>query len=487
MSKINTYKDSAKGITVFGGIQVYKMLLSVIRTKCSALFLGPTGFGIYSLISSTLTSIEMATNCGLGTSAVKDISASSSDNKEVSRTYIILNRLVWVTGVAATLFCAFGAKWLSISAFGNDEYTWMFVIGSVSLLLNQLISGQGALMSGLRKYKYIVRLNLWTNMISLIITILFYWLWGVKAIIAVILSSSAINLIFSAYYARKIQLEKVIVTIKDTFSKGKGMIKMGIFISLSGVLTALGGYAIRIYISNTSDIATVGLFTAVFSLINTYLGLVFTSIEKDYFPRLSSIAKDSVKFETTIRQQNEILLHILAPLVTVFMVFAPLLLKVFYSSKFVDATGMMVVTVWAMFYKIPSWTLTIGFLSKGDTKTYFKSNMSFAIYSLLLNIAGFYLWGLKGIGVSYIIAYIIFMFQTYIISKRRYGFSFGKSVWGIIALYSLLLLLTCFVADASDMYIKYGIGSIMVITISFIGIKELNKRLSIINLLKRKK
>lgn len=482
----NTYKDSAKGIAIFGGLQLYKILLSVVRTKFSAIFLGPVGFGIYSLVSSTLTTIELATNCGLGTSAVKDIAASKENITEVSRIYTVLNRLVWITGIVATLICAFGANWLSISAFGNTDYAWMFIACSISLLFSQLLPGQSALMSGLRKYKYITKTNLASSSIGLITTIIFYWLWGIKAIVAVILTTTISNYCFSTFYSKKIKLNKVSVPFKETFSKGHKMVKMGLFISLSSVSTVLVGYLIRIFISHTSDIATVGLFTAVFSLINTYLGLVFSSVEQDFFPRLSSVANNHYDFDLTIRQQNEIVLHILAPLIAVFMITAPLILYIFYSEKFITAECMMGITACAMFYKVPSWTLNIGFLSKGDTRIYFACNISFAIYSLLFNIVGFYYGGLEGLGVSYIISYIVYMLQTYIISARKYNFRFGKTVWKTILMYSVLLFITYMVTNIPNLFIRYGVGTILLILVLYISLKELNKRLGIIHVLKKK-
>lgn len=482
----NTYKDSAKGIAIFGGLQVYKMLLSIIRTKCSALFLGPVGFGVYSLISSTLTTIELGTNCGLGTSAVKDIAASKTDEVEVSRVYAVLNRLVWITGLLAALLCAVSAKWLSVAAFGNTDYTWMFVVASLSLLFNQILSGQGALLSGLRKYKSITKLNIWTNIIGVVITIFFYWLWGIKAIAIVLTISSLVHLFYSTYYARKIKLPRVVMSLRETFSKGKSMMKMGIFISMSGALTMLAGYVIRIFISHTSDIVTVGLFTAVFSLVNTYLGLVFSSIEKDFFPRLSAIAKDNAKFESTIKHQNEMLLHILAPLIAFFMVFAPLVISIFYSNKFVGADIMMGVTVWAMFYKVTGWTLNVGFLAKGDTRTYFITNMSFTLYSLLFNIIGFHLGGLEGIGFSYGITYLVFMLHTYSLSNKKYGLVLGKEIWTIMIKYSLILFAAYFITNISSRGIRYGLGSLVVLVVVLISGRELNKRLNIVGYIKSK-
>lgn len=482
----NTYKDSAKGIAIFGGLQVYKILLSVVRTKCSAFFLGPAGFGIYSLISSTLTSIELGINCGLGTSAVKDIAASDGDNVEISKVYIILNRLVWITGLLAAILCLIAAKWLSIAAFGNADYTWMFIVGAISLLFNQLLSGQGALLSGLRRYKYITKLNIWTNTVGLIVTIVSYWLWGVKAIAIVIVATSVVNLCFSTYYARKIKLQHISISLKDTFSRGKSMIKMGVLISLSGALTMLAGYVIRIFISHSSDIVTVGLFTAVFSLVNTYLGLVFSSIEKDFFPRLSAVASDRTDFEVTIRQQNEILLHLLAPLITIFMVFAPLLISIFYSERFVSADGMLGITAWAMFYKIPSWTLSIGLLSKGDTRSYFATNMLYTIYGLLFNVLGFYFGGLEGLGFSYMATYLVFILHIYIVFNKKYDFTFGKDIWMILLSYSLLLLVTYLVSSHPSPILRYGVGCLLMIFVMLISGKELNKRLDIIGYIKRK-
>ena len=90
-----TYKKGLKGIAVFGGLQVYKILLSVLTTKVSALFLGPVGSGIYGLISSTLTTVEAVVGCGLGTSAVKDISQGKAKNDEqsIASVYTVVNRL----------------------------------------------------------------------------------------------------------------------------------------------------------------------------------------------------------------------------------------------------------------------------------------------------------------------------------------------------------------------------------------------------------
>lgn len=486
INKNKGYKTSAKGIALFGGLQIYKILLSVIRTKCSALFLGPSGFGIYSLITSTLTSIELVTNCGLGTSSVKDIAYAQNDMKEVSRVYLVLNRFVWITGFAATLFCILSAKYLSISAFGNSDYTIAFVFAAISLLINQLIAGQGALLTGMRKYKFMARLNIWSNTLGLIVTIVLYWIGGVKAIVPVIVSTALLNLLFSFYYAKQIPLPKVVLSLKETWQKGKEMLKMGILISLGGAVSSLAGYAIRIFISQMSGVFIVGLFTASFSLVNTYLGMVISAIDKDYYPRLCSVESDSDCFHKTINQQIEMLVLLLSPIIVVFAVFSPMVIYAFYSEKFQSASGFMVLVALAMTFFVPAKTISMAFLAKGNSKGYFLNQFTFVAYTLVLNIIGFHYGDLLGLGISYLGAYMLYLLQTFFTCHHYYQFNFEKQIIIKVCLYLALLVSACLLSFYATSLIRYTIGTALVVATSLIAFIDLNSKLDIIKYLRKK-
>lgn len=486
VDKNKGYKISAKGIALFGGLQIYKILLSVIRTKCSALFLGPSGFGIYSLITSTLTSLEMVTNCGLGTSSVKDIAQVQDDMTEVAKVYRALNRFVWITGLVATVLCVCGAKYLSISAFGNPDYTIAFVFAGFSLLVNQLITGQGALLTGLRKYKFMVRLNIWSNTLGLVVTVVLYWLWGVKAIMPVIISTAMLNLLFSCYYAKLISLPKVALSVREIWQRGKRMFKMGMLISLGGALSSLAGYAIRIFISQMSSVFIVGLFTASFSLVNTYLGMIVSAIDKDYYPRLCSMESDTDNFNRTINQQIEMLVLLLSPIIAIFVIFAPAVIYVFYSERFQLAGSFMVLAALSMYFYIPAKTISIAFLAKGDSKGYFVNQLTFVTYTLVLNMIGFHYGELSGLGTSFLAAYLIYLLQTYFACRRCYLFNFDKQILIKVGLYMILLIAASLVSLYASSIIRYTVGSAIVVVTSLIAFMNLNSKLGIINYLRKK-
>ena len=62
------------------------------------------------------------------------------------------------------------------------------------------------------------------------------------------------------------------------------------------------------------DVADVGLYSAGFTMIGTYVGMIFTAMGTDYYPRLSAVAKSNELSRQAINQQAEIAILIIAPL-----------------------------------------------------------------------------------------------------------------------------------------------------------------------------
>src|SRR5580692_2237549 len=98
--KQSSYRNIMKATSLFGGVQVFNIIISIIRSKFIAILLGPAGMGIAGLLTSTTGLITGVTNFGLGTSAVKNVSAANStgDNYKISTVISVLRRLVWITG-----------------------------------------------------------------------------------------------------------------------------------------------------------------------------------------------------------------------------------------------------------------------------------------------------------------------------------------------------------------------------------------------------
>ena len=201
----NSFRQIMKATSLFGGVQIFQIIILVIRSKFIAVLLGPAGMGITGLLTSTIGVIAGLTNLGLNVSAVKDIAAANSTGNEtrIATVAIVIRRLVWITGVLGTLITLALSPWLSKLTFGNGEYTFAFVWISITLLFNQLSSGQLILLQGMRKLQYLAKANLYGSALGLVITVPLYYKLGVNGIVPGIIVTSVLSLFLSWFFCKK--------------------------------------------------------------------------------------------------------------------------------------------------------------------------------------------------------------------------------------------------------------------------------------------
>lgn len=468
-----------KATSIFGGVQVFNILISIVRSKVVAVLLGPAGIGILGLFNSTILLISSLTNFGLGISAVKDIAAANETKNEyrISKTVAVVKRLVWVTGIFGALLTLVFSSFLSEIAFGNSEYTIAFIWLSITLLLKQLASGEFVILQGLRKLKELAKANVIGSALGLLASIPLYYYWRLEGIVPALVLTAIFTYLVSLYYGNKYKLGKVNLSIKELKTEGKSMMLMGFMLSLSGIMVLGESYVIRIFINNFGGVEQVGLYNAGIALISTYVGLLFTAMETDYYPRLSAVANDDFKSKELVNQQTEIALLILAPVLTAFLIFIDWVIIILYSSEFVEIRVMIYWAFLGMFFKVPAWVVGFIFIAKGKSKLFFWSELVSNLYLLGFNLVGYYYWGLTGLGISFLVSYIFYLLQVYVITNRNYGFTFNK---GFIKLFMLQfgLALLCFATISFLTAPVIYLGGLPIILLSaWYSFNELDKRL----------
>jgi O-antigen/teichoic acid export membrane protein len=477
----SSYRQIMKATSLFGGVQVFNIFISIVRSKFIAVLLGPVGMGIAGLLGSTSGLIYGLTNLGLGISAVRDVSSANGTGNQIRIATIVtvLRRWVWATGTLGLLVMIVLSSWLSKLTFGNSDYTLAFVWISITLLFNQLCHGQLVVLQGLRKLQYLAKANLIGSALGLIITVPLYYWFGIKGIVPSIIFASITSLLLSWYFAKKIKIEPIKVSLSMTFTEGKNMLILGFMISLSGLIALGASYIVRIFISRTGGVEQVGLYIAGFAIINTYAELIFTAMGTDYYPRLSTVAHSNELCKQTINQQAEIALLILAPILMVFLVFIQWVAIILYSNKFIAVDEMILWAALGMFFKAASWSIAFILLAKGASKLYFWNELIANIYILCLNILGYHFLGLTGLGISFMAGYLLYLIQVYLLSKKKYQFSFDTTFLYIF-IFQFFLASSCFIVVkfvGKPYSFIIGIG---LITISFwYSYKELDKRIGI--------
>lgn len=469
-------KTSLKATTLFGGVQIIGIIVSVIKNKLVALLIGPVGVGIVELYNSTIRLIKSFTDFSIEVSAVREVSISykTGDKAQFNHKVGVFSRIVWLTGLLGLLVCLLGSPLWSKMTFGDYEHTLAFAILSVVLLLEQLRSGKTVILQGTGQYRSMALSGVFGSILGLVTTVPIYYFMGLDGIVAVLVITIASSYLIAYYYASRVKVEKVSLTFNQTIQEGKGMLSQGILISINYLLSSLIFYVLRIFITDKGGAAELGLYAASFVIVTTYLGMVFQSVSKEYFPRISALSKDNVKFCEAINDQIYLILLILGPLVAVFLVFSDQLLMLLYSDKFTGASLMMALCMVGVIYQAPSWCMGYAFLAKGDNKAFILFETIAKTQRIITDIVFYLLWGLTGIGVSFIVSYIYYSIQSIIVCKKRYGLSMSRTIYSILAVYFIIsmVLIACFVL-LSPLH-RIIVGFVFIILISLFSYNKLN-------------
>lgn len=475
------YRGIFKAASLFGGVQVFNILISVVRSKAIALLLGPTGMGIADLLNSTTMLVGGVTNFGLRTAGVKDVAAANATGnpERIATIVVVLRRWAWITGLLGTFVVVVLSPWLSQLNFGNREFTLAIAWISVTLLFAQISAGQMVVLQGLQKLRYLAQANVAAVVLVLFVSIPVYYFWGVGGIVPVLIASSLLSLCLSWYFSRKIPIQRVNVSWRTTFVEGNSMLRMGFMLSLGGLITTATTYVLRIFISNQGSVEQVGLYKAGTALITTYVGMIFAAMDTDYYPRLSGVAHDNAKARNLINQQAEIAILILAPILNVFLVSINWVVILLYSRAFVAVSGMIHWAAMGMYFKAVSWAIGYILLAKGASRLYFWNEVIANVYILGLNIAGYAIAGLDGVGISFLVAYMLYLAQVYYIAKRRYAFAFGGEFYRIFGIQVVLGVLCFSAVKVLDTPWLYVAGGMLIVISALYSFYELDRRLDI--------
>lgn len=430
MDKKDSFKQIVKTTSLFGGVEIFRILANVLQTKVVAVLLGPSGVGIINMFNTVINMFVSGFGFGLNTSAVKEVAEAKSSNEEetISKTIISLRRIVNITAFVGALCMIVFSKLLSLATFGNSDYTFAFIILSLALVFNIVSNGQVALIKGMRFLKYLAKCSLIGAFASLALSIPFYYILGYDGIAYVIVLTSLILLVCSWFYSRKITIAKVRISYKESFTIGKGMLKMGFFLMLSTFLAHLTSFVINAYISNNGNIDDVGFYRAGFLVTSHYVGLIFSAMSADFLPRLTAVNKNNEELSTIVHQQTELAILIIMPLVAFLFPFAKLFINILYSEEFYCIEGYICWAAIGLIARACVWALSYILLAKGESKKFFITELFYNLTYVLLCIVGYDLWSITGLGIAFCVHNLFCLLFNYFMVNKYCSFKYTRKM-----------------------------------------------------------
>lgn len=485
----SSYRGIMKGTAIFGGVQVISILISIIRVKIIAIFLGPAGSGLFAMLLSAINPITLISSLGLNYSIVRKVSQSTEqgDIKEIAQTVHLARRWFWFTALLGGIATIIASPILSRLTFDTQNYTWTFMLLGTTVITTILANGEVAIMQGMRRLKLMATASVINLVLGLVITLPFIYFMGKDGVVPIIIFSSVVGLLINYLHSRTIKLPTTEskLSFKQSWQQGKDVVGLGVVFMFSNAMVAVSVYIINTLIILWGSLEEVGIYQAGISLTNQYVGLVFTAMAIDYFPRLSAIGSDKIILSKTVNQQAEITTLIILPMLAAMILFAPLLIQLFLTEKYYAAIPLIRYISFGLIIKAASFAL--GYIAGGrnDKKFIFWfEGIWTTIQGLIINIAGYLIGGIDGLGISFIVSYILYFSQIIYFTRKRYGFNFGKEFINILAVaISITGVLLVIILTVDTLWIQYTIGSVIILLVGLYSYHKLNQRINIKDLI----
>ena len=452
----NISRMAMKAMGLFGGVQVMGILCSIIRTKLVALWIGPVGIGLFGLFNNALEMISTGTNLGIRSSSVRDISqALASDRGLVARMVTVVRRWSLWLGLAGALLTLSLAPLLSQITFGDSAHIWGFVALSIAVLLQALTNGEYAILQGTARLKRLASVTLWGTIVGLAISIPMFYLLRERSILPSIIAYAAALAAF-AWVFRNRDYPSVKVNSRETFDMGKGFVRLGIYMTLGNFATILASYAFNAWLNVNAGTETVGYYQAGYTLINKYTGLILTALGMEYYPRLAKVAESRMRLRAFVSQEINVAIAVMAPVVALFILLREVVVWLLYTPEF---NVILTFISWGMIgtvLRTLSWCLAFTILAKGDGKTYLWTEVASAVINLVLNIVFYRWWGLTGLGIAFLVSYLLYTIIIAAVYFRGYRLSISRA-----SIYNLLWTLA--VASAVMIAMESGALAIAIV------------------------
>lgn len=477
----NSYRQVFKATSIFGGTQVFNIVIGLIRSKLTASLLGTAGYGINSLLSAPLGLIGSLTGLGIGFSAIRNISVAHAeeDEEKFGRTVKTLRRWVWVTGLLGVLVTLILAPYLSLSSFGSRDYTWDFVALSGTFLLSSIAGGQSAVLYGTRRVKDMACSTMLGGVLGLFTAIPLYYFYGLNGIVPAIIAASFTTLLLSWYFARKVPVRKVEVSYEESFHEGLSFVKIGFMMTLSGLMGSAVAYGISVFINHIGGVSEVGLYNSGWSITERFVGMVFAAMGADYYPRLSAVSKNNAMVAEAVNQQAETGVLILGPVMLLYLLSLPLLIPLLYTREFLSVIPFTEWVVIGMLFKSVSWCLGFIALAKGDSGLFFRLEVLSTLLQTLSIMGGYTLWGLEGVGVAFVVTYIVYLLYMFIFYRKKISFSFSRALLFVFGSMQVLCITAFLAVKFLPSVYGYSVAAVMFVSACVFSLHELNKRIEL--------
>lgn len=429
MAGKDSYGQILKSSALIGGSSAINIAVGIIRTKAMAVILGPAGFGLMGVYSAIIDLAQSIAGMGISSSGVRQIAAAvgSGDTQRIARTVGVLRRTSIVLGIAGAVLLAAFSQPVSDVTFGSDEHAAAVVLLSLAVLFRLISAGQGALLQGMRHISDFAQMNVVGAVFSAIASIALVYFWHQDGVVLAVVAIAAMSVVISWWYSRKVQIHSPVMTASEIREETGALLKLGFAFMASGFLMMGAAYAVRMMVIRLLSLEAAGYYQAAWTLGGLYVGFILQAMGADFYPRLTAVAQDNDLCTRMVNEQTQISLLLAGPGVLATLVFAPLVISLFYSAEFQAAIDVLRWICLGIALRVITWPMGYIIVAKGEQNLFFWAEVAWTVVNVGLSWICINSFGLNGAGIAFFGSYVFHAILIYPIVRYLSGFRWSAA------------------------------------------------------------
>ncbi|MGL5102058.1 MAG: O-antigen translocase [Plesiomonas sp.] len=412
-------KRLLKVTAMTGLLTLLKMAMGFVIAKVVAIYTGPSGMAMLGQVQSMVSSLNGIINAPVGSGVVRFTAEYKEQGFNACAPWwraslqwvLILSAIAIPTGL---LLAKPIASWL----FQDTNLAWVVIatvcvlpLSAIGTLCNSVINGQ-------QLYRRYVSLGMLSAVISGSVMLAMIIMANIKgALLAASIQSALIGVVMLVANLRQPWF-KLCYWWGTVDSKARKDISSYMLMAITSALTVpISLIMVRTILIDHVGWEAAGQWQAVWKISEVYLGVITMALGTYYLPRLSSlVGVDAIISE--IHKTAKVIVPIVVVVALGIYLLRDIAINLLFTDEFRSARELFAIQLVGDVLKVTAWLYAYPMLSRGATKWFILSEITFSFMLVILSYIFVKKYGLSGANLAYAINYCFYFIFVICAIKR---------------------------------------------------------------------
>lgn len=398
-----------------------------LTSKAIAVFIGAEGLALIGNLRNFLTTVESFSTLGFTNGIVKYVAEYKEDKAKLNEAVGTVLTTLLITALVISLIIYFNAETIDVWIFGSQE-SYVFIIKLLALMLpfygmNLVLL---AIINGLSRYKAFVKINIYSQVFGLLVTLLLIWKHQLNgALIAAVAIPGLLFFVtlFSFFDIRQFLKPVKLSGIKQNVLKNFS--HYSVMALFSAAVMPLVFVFIRNYLIDHVSMKDAGFWEAIRRISNYYLMFVNSLLALYILPRFSEIT-NAFDFRKEIGHFYKTVLPVFGTALVVIYFLRSYIVTILFTNEFQPVEDLFMWQLLGDFLRVIASVIAYQLIAKKMVSYYIGIELFSLITLYLASIYFIDIYGAKGAVIAHFVNFALHLiviatvFKKLLFSKQNF-------------------------------------------------------------------